>query len=118
MVATLRAVFGWTCLVAEAGVLRGRRFGNLVLVASEPRGAGSRALTPGGAVRAGAPGGGPAGAGDSARVAQLTRAAAADPFPGRVLADDELDRWVAGAPVITDADARPSPAPPPDLFTP
>src|SRR5262249_33763682 len=32
-VATLRAVFDDVCLMAEPGVLRGRRFGNVVLVA-------------------------------------------------------------------------------------
>ena len=40
-VATVGAVFPEVCLIAEAGVLRGRRFGNLVLVASPdaaPRG--------------------------------------------------------------------------------
>src|SRR5919199_1095281 len=34
-VATLRAVFADVCLVAEPGTLRGRRFGNLVAVASD-----------------------------------------------------------------------------------
>src|SRR5262249_54491338 len=33
-VATARAVFPHVCLIADAAVLRGRRFGNLVLVAS------------------------------------------------------------------------------------
>ena len=34
-VATLRAVFRHVCLLAEPGTLRGRRFGNLVAVASD-----------------------------------------------------------------------------------
>ena len=36
-VATLRAVFRHVCLLAEPGTLRGRRFGNLVAVASDAR---------------------------------------------------------------------------------
>jgi hypothetical protein len=87
MAATLRSVFGSVCLIAEAGVLRGRRFGNLVLTGGRETGA------------------------------DLSRAAATDPFPGRVMTGTELDNWIAGAPVITDADAGPSPIPPPELFT-
>ncbi len=62
-VATLQSVFGHVCLIAEGPVLRGRRFGNLVVVA----------------------------AGHPLPVAELTRRAAADPFPARVLAGDELE---------------------------
>jgi hypothetical protein len=69
-------------------VLRGRRFGNLVIAAAD------REL--------------PAGA--------LTRRAAADPFPARLAEGAALDRFVAGSRPITDADAQPSPAPPPDAF--
>jgi len=87
-VATAAQVFDDVCLTADAAVLRGRRFGNLVLAAS------ARELP----------------------VAALTRRAAADPFPGRVLHGAELDRFVAGARPITDALARPSPAPPADVF--
>jgi spermidine synthase len=83
-VATARAVFPRTCLIADAAVLRGRRFGNLVLVAS--------------------PGPLP--------LDVLTRLAAADPMPGRVLHGGELTRFAAGAKPVTDANARPSPAPP------
>jgi hypothetical protein len=87
-IATLQAVFGHTCLIAEGPVLRGRRFGNLVIVAAE------RALP----------------------VAELTRRAAADPFPARVLAGQDLDQFVAGTKPVTDAHAEASPAPPPDVF--
>jgi spermidine synthase len=87
-VATVQSVFGHACLIAEGPVLRGRRFGNLVVVAA------GRALP----------------------VAGLTRRAAADPFPARVLAGQELDQFVAGTPPITDAQAEASPAPPPDVF--
>ncbi len=47
----------------------------------------------------------------------LTRRAAGDPFPGRVVHGPELDRFAAGAKPITDGTAQPSPAVPPDLFT-
>jgi spermidine synthase len=87
-VATVRSVFPVACLIAEPGVLRGRRHGNLVLAAAR------RDLP----------------------VAELVRRTAADPFPGRVLHGPELDRFEASARPITDATAQPSPAPPPGLF--
>jgi len=87
-VATVLAVFSHACVIADAAVLRGRRFGNLVLTASA----------------------GPL------PVDVLTRRAAADPMPGRVLHGDELTRFAAGAKPVTDANARPSPAPPPGAF--
>lgn len=88
-VATLAEVFAEVCLIADAGVMRGRRFGNVVLVA------GTAGPLP---------------------VAELTRSAAGDPFPARVLAGADLDRFRAGARPVTDADAADSPLPPPDLF--
>jgi Methyltransferase domain len=87
-VAAIRSVFASACLISDAGVLRGRRFGNVVVAASQ------RELP----------------------VAELVRCAAADPFPGRVVYGADLDRFVAGARPITDASAVPSPAPPPELF--
>ncbi len=86
--AAVRSVFRHACVIAEAGVLRGRRFGNLVI-------AGSAAGLP---------------------VQELTRRALADPFPARVVAGLALDQFIAGARPITDADAEPSPLPPPDAF--
>jgi spermidine synthase len=86
--ATVCALFPHVVLVAEPSVLRGRRFGNLVL-------AGSRAPLP---------------------VTELARRALADPFPARVTAGAELDAWIAGASPVTDATAAPSPEPPPDAF--
>ena len=74
-VATIRSVYSETCIVAEPGVLRGRRRGNLVIFASD------RPLP----------------------EAALSRAAAADPFPARLVAGEDLRRFAAGAPVITDA---------------
>jgi len=87
-VATAQAVFPQVGLIADAGVLRGRRFGNLVLVASP----------------------------EPLPVDRLTRLAAADPMPGRVLHGEDLTRFAAGAKPVTDANAGPSPAPPADAF--
>jgi spermidine synthase len=87
--ATVRAVFGSACLMADAAVLRGRRFGNLVLAAAH----------------------------QDLPVAELARRAAGDPFPARLVHGGDLGRFIAGARPITDARAEPSPAPPPDVFT-
>jgi spermidine synthase len=87
-VAAVQSVFSHTCLIAESAILRGRRFGNLVVVAAD----------------------------HDLPLAGLTRAAAADPFPARVLDGTELGRFAAGSKPITDAIAGPSPAPPPDVF--
>ncbi|WP_158548813.1 spermidine synthase [Blastococcus sp. TF02A-26] len=88
-VATLRSVFAHVCLVAEPGTFRGRRFGNLVAVASD----------------------GPL------PVAALTRRCAADPMPSRVVEGADLDRFTGDAQPVTDADAAPSPEPPAGVFT-
>ena len=87
-VATVCSVFPQACLIADAGVLRGRRFGNLVLAAA----------------RHGLP------------VAGLARRAAADPFPARVVHGGDLDRFAAGVRPVTDARAESSPVPPPGIF--
>ncbi|MDO3700410.1 fused MFS/spermidine synthase [Micromonospora sp. C28SCA-DRY-2] len=87
--ATVRSVLPRACLVGDAAVLRGRRYGNLVLVAG-------RVEPP---------------------VPELTRRAAGDWFPGRVLAGAELDRFVGGAPVVRDAGATASTPPPPGIFS-
>jgi len=86
--ATMSSVFPHVCLIADGAVLRGRRFGNLVL-------AGARHGLP---------------------VAALAQRAAADPAPARLLRGAELDRFTAGAKPVTDASAEPSVAPPPDVF--
>jgi hypothetical protein len=49
-------------------------------------------------------------------VDDLARRCAGDPAPARVTAGQALTRFVAGAAVVTDATAVPSPAPPPGLF--
>jgi len=51
-----------------------------------------------------------------ARVDALTRQAAADPMPGRVLHGRDLARFTAGARPVADATATPSPAAPPGAF--
>ena len=81
-VATVLAVFPHACVLAEPAVLRGRRFGNLILVASH-------AELP---------------------VADLARRTAGDPFPGRV--EQAPARFTGGAHPTTDETATPSPAPP------
>ena len=86
--ATVRSVFPDVCVIADPAVLRGRRFGNLVLAASH------RSLP----------------------VAALTRLAAADPFPGRVVHGEDLTKFISGARPVTDAAARPSPRAPGDVF--
>jgi SAM-dependent methyltransferase len=88
-VATIRAALPQACLVADAAVLRGRRFGNVVLV-------GSRQPVP---------------------TAELTRRLAADPFPARVVHGAELDRFIGGSAPVPDSAARPSPPPPDGAFT-
>jgi len=87
-VAAVCAVFPRCCLAADAAVLRGRRFGNLVV-------AGSRQALP---------------------VAGLARRLAADPFPGRLVHGAGLARFAAAAAPVTDARAQPSPAPPAGTF--
>ncbi|MCU7729988.1 fused MFS/spermidine synthase [Actinoplanes sp. KI2] len=86
-VATIRAALPEACLVADAAVLRGRRFGNLVVVAG-------RTPPP---------------------VAELTRRAAGDWFPGRV--ETDLDRFSGGVAPVTDSVAVASPTPPSGLFS-
>ncbi|RBY93027.1 spermidine synthase [Blastococcus sp. TF02A-30] len=88
-VATLRTAFRHVCLLAEPGTLRGRRFGNLVAVASD-------AELP---------------------IAELTRACARDPMPSRVVEGEDLDRFVGRAQPVHDAEAEPSPEPPAGVFS-
>ncbi|WP_213451033.1 spermidine synthase [Rhizomonospora bruguierae] len=87
-VATLRSVLPEVCLIADAGVLRGRRYGNVVLI-------GARTPLP---------------------AAELARRAAGDWFPSRLVTGGDLERFAAGAAAVRDATARPSPPPPPDSF--
>jgi spermidine synthase len=86
--ATFGTVFEELALIAEPGVLRGRRFGNAVLVAAHR----------------------------PPDLAALARRTAADAFPARVEHGDRLREFVAGARAVTDADAVPSPEPPEGAF--
>ncbi|MFS0692950.1 spermidine synthase [Streptomyces nitrosporeus] len=87
-IATAASLFPELALAADPTVWRGRRFGNAVLVASDL----------------------------PIAVAELTRRVAGDPHPGRVEHGRALAGFTGGAAVVTDADARPSPPPPPGTF--
>ncbi|MFE5794919.1 spermidine synthase [Streptomyces sp. NPDC056503] len=87
-IATAAGVFPELALIADPTVLRGRRFGNAVLVAS----------------------------GRELPVADLTRRVATDPHPGRVEHGRALADFTGGATPVTDATAKASPAPPPSVF--
>ncbi|WP_405936865.1 fused MFS/spermidine synthase [Streptomyces sp. NBC_00726] len=87
-IATAATVFPELALAADPAVWRGRRFGNAVLLAS----------------------------GTAPETARLTRLVATDPHPGRVEHGRALVDFTGGAAPVHDADARPSPAPPPDAF--
>ncbi|MFE2642492.1 spermidine synthase [Streptomyces nigra] len=88
-IATAAARFAELALVADPTVLRGRRFGNAVLVAAD----------------------------QPLPVADLTRRAASDPHPGRVEHGRALRDFTGGATPVTDATAVDSPAPPASAFT-
>lgn len=87
-VATVGRVFDHLALISDPTVLGGRRFGNLVLVAS-------RSNLP---------------------LAGYQQRTASDPFPGRVLHGAELDRFAGGAKPVTDDNAVGSPMPPGTVF--
>ncbi|MFC5905924.1 spermidine synthase [Streptacidiphilus monticola] len=87
--ASAATLFPELCVLAEPAVLRGRRYGNLVLLASD-------AALP---------------------EAELTRVLAGDPFPARAVAGERLARLFAGAEPVTDATAAPSPPPPAGMFS-
>jgi hypothetical protein len=85
---TLRAAFDNVVLIADPGVLRGRRFGNLVMAGSD------------------AP----------FLVAELSRLAARAVGRARVLSGDAVRDFTGGAKPVTDATAADAPVPPADLF--
>ncbi|MCT4356122.1 fused MFS/spermidine synthase [Streptomyces sp. Je 1-79] len=87
-IATAATVFPELALAADPTVLRGRRFGNAVLLASD------RELP----------------------VGELTRRVATDPHPGRVEHGRALADFAGGATPVTDASAKPSPVPPAAVF--
>lgn len=86
--ATLREIFPEVAALAETQILKGRRFGNIVLVAS--------------------PGELP--------FEWLPRILAAGPHPAKVVMDRELRDFIAGAAPVTDDVAAPSPLPGRSIF--
>ncbi|MBB6419895.1 spermidine synthase [Streptomyces massasporeus] len=86
--ATLATAFAELVLIAEPGVLRGRRFGNAVLVAGH----------------------------QPIDIAALARLTAADVFPARVEHGNGLREFIGGARAVRDEDAVPSPEPPDGAF--
>ncbi|MFI1353254.1 spermidine synthase [Streptomyces sp. NPDC020898] len=87
-IATAGAVFPELALIADPTVLRGKRFGNAVLV-------GSAHPLP---------------------IAELTRRTASDPHPARLEHGRALTDFTGGAVPVTDTAAVASPAPPPSVF--
>mgnify|MGYP000143720591 CR=1 FL=1 len=86
--ATLSAALGHVAALAETQILKGRRFGNIVLVGS------ARPLP----------------------FDWMPRLLAAGPHPSKVVAGAELREFIAGAPIVTDATAVPSPPPSKNIF--
>ncbi|WP_406306209.1 fused MFS/spermidine synthase [Streptomyces sp. NBC_00885] len=87
--ATFASVFTELALIAEPSVLRGRRFGNALLLASQ---------TP-------------------IDTAPLARRTSADAFPARLEHGSSLTRLIGDAKVVRDADAVASPEPPDGAFS-
>ncbi|MFD4413769.1 MULTISPECIES: spermidine synthase [unclassified Streptomyces] len=87
--ATFSTVFEELALIAEPGVLRGRRFGNAVLVAAH------RPLD----------------------TAALARRTASDAFPARVEHGPTLREFIGAAEPVGDDNAVPSPEPPDGAFS-
>lgn len=87
-IATLREVLPHVAVLAEAQVLKGRRFGNLVLAASAV----------------------------PLPTDWLPRLLAAGPHPAKIATGDEVTRLMAGAAPVTDADAVASPKPGSGVF--
>lgn len=83
VIAGLRAVFGDVVLVSSHDVLKGRRFGNVVLAASNRR----------------------------FDIDELRREVVRQPFPAGVRERIQLDQLTAGARPFTDSDAATSPEP-------
>ncbi len=86
-VATLREVLDDVMVVAEPGVMRGRRYGNLVLVGGR----------------------------HDLDVAALARALRCLPVPARLLEPDEAAAFARGAHAIEDRDRRAGPVLSPDV---
>ena len=86
--ATLSTAIGNVAVLAETQILKGKRFGNLVMV-------GSASELP---------------------FEWMPRLLAAGPHPSKVVMGPELREFIAGAPVVTDGTAIPSPPPTKSIF--
>lgn len=91
--ATLQSLFSEVVAIAEPQVLKGRRYGNVVIVASN----GTK----------GSP---------NSELDWLPRLLAGGPHPARLLADRELSELIGTTKPVTDATAVDSPAPSPGIF--
>ncbi|RSM91728.1 methyltransferase domain-containing protein [Kibdelosporangium aridum] len=89
VVATVAEVFDSMLLLADPSVMRGRRFGNLVVAASA----------------------------ESLPEIELARRAASAAFPARLVTGEKLLEFYRGAKVITDAEQLSAPTPPETAFT-
>jgi spermidine synthase len=85
---TLASVVADVAVLAETQILKGRRFGNVVLVGSQ---------TP-------------------LPLEWMPRLLAGGPHPSKVVAGSELRDFIAGAPIVTDATAIQSPPPAKSIF--
>lgn len=86
--ATLAHEFSFVAALAETQVLKGRRFGNLVFVASN----------------------------QDAITEWMPRLLAGGPHPAKLVSGKEIRDFVAGAAIVTDATAVPSPPPARSIF--
>lgn len=86
--ATVRYVFADSAVLAESAVLKGRRYGNFVLVAAK----------------------------DDLPIEWVPRLLAGGPHPASVVRGTELRDWIAGAAIVTDASSTPSPPPARSVF--
>jgi spermidine synthase len=85
---TLVSAFADVAVLAESQVLRGRRYGNFVLVASP----------------------------SALPLDWMPRLLAGGPHPAQLVHGADLRNWIAGAPIVTDATATPSPPPSRGVF--
>jgi spermidine synthase len=86
--ATLLRAVDDVAILAETQVLKGRRFGNVVMVGSQ----------------------------EKLPLDWMPRLLAGGPHPSKVVTGRELRDWIAGAPITTDATAIPSPPPSRSIF--
>jgi spermidine synthase len=86
--ATLLEAMGDVAALAETQILKGRRFGNVVMVGSQ----------------------------EPLPLEWMPRLLAGGPHPSKVVTGRELREWIAGASVVTDTTAVPSPLPSKGIF--